>query len=191
LCSNNNAVTYSYIDQTWKQAYEAFLLSAEIGHTVHTACLLHEALNDEFYRNHNAKSNIELSDEDLIIANHDLSPGYVGCNYEKDAETIAAIQRELDFDEGDGTQETDNLSGFSQSGLPPEMEGASVLASSRVPAYVPTFAQSVLPRFIDTKSYLAKVINPQISLSNQFEGTNLFRESNMPVEFKVRKIYLL
>jgi len=127
-----------------------------------------------------------MTDEDEIIANHDLSPNYVECNHNMmDEETLVAIQSELEFDEGDGTQETDNLLGFNQSGLSPEVEGASVLASARVPHYVPKFCNTILPTFLDIKSYLSDVINPRISLSNQYEGTDLFRACDIPLDLKV------
>ena len=174
------------IAESHKQAYLRFLDDLRDSNNVDLfdECCLHEQLNKEFYIQE--QGNTGPSEEDSIIAAHEFSEGYQQQQATDDEydDAVNQFMNDLEHDE------EDVLGHYSPqvvvSNLSPEMTGASLLASSRVPPYTDIMPPN-LPVFQDMRDYQLNLIDPTISATseNYNNGTTQFHNEPGTIHFKV------
>ena len=150
-------------------------------------CKLIECLNEEHYNNSHARNNEDKSEEQINMEEHPCAEGHCEVSRHIDSELASLIDKELEFDEGDGSRE--ELLCLNVSNLSPELVGASLFTSSKVPPYVlPT---GNLPVFFNIASYLSQLIDPRTAVREHYDGTSIFLASSMSTEMKVRNVKTL
>jgi len=173
-------------ESTYKQSYEAFLLDPA-NSIMADECKLIESLNEEHYNNSHARNNEDKSEEQINMEEHPCAEGHCEVSRHIDSELASLIDKELEFDEGDGSRE--ELLCLNVSNLSPELVGASLFTSSKVPPYVlPTVN---LPVYNNIASYLSQPIDPRTAVREHFDGTSIFLASSMSNEMKVRNVTTL